>query len=70
MTTRTQIVLSILGAAAVGTIVGLLIAPETGQDTRKRVKDLTGKWVDQMGQLISRGKKEIKARARMAQHEV
>ena len=70
MTTRTQVVLSILGAAAVGTIIGLLIAPETGHDTRQRVKDITGKWVDQMGQLISKGKKEIKARAGMMEQEV
>ena len=38
MTTKSKIVLGIVGAAAAGVVVGLLLAPERGADMRKTIK--------------------------------
>ena len=56
MTTRGKIALGILGAAAAGVVIGLLIAPEKGSEVRKRIKRTTGTWVDNVGHLFKKGK--------------
>ena len=53
MTTRNQVVIAIVGAAVAGIVFGLLAAPEKGKETRKKIRERTGKWVDDMGKLIS-----------------
>jgi gas vesicle protein len=53
MTTRNQVVIAIVGAAVAGIVFGLLAAPEKGKETRKKIREKTGKWVDDMGRLIS-----------------
>ena len=51
-----KVTMSILGAAAAGVIIGLLIAPEKGADMRKRIKRTAGGWVDNLSHLFSEGK--------------
>ena len=45
MTTGTKVVLGILGAAAAGVVIGMLIAPEKGSEMRTRIKQTAGDWV-------------------------
>jgi len=52
MTTGTKVFIGILGAAAAGVVIGLLIAPEKGSDTRKRIAKTTGDWADQLGNVF------------------
>lgn len=73
MTTTTKVVLGILGAAAAGVVIGLLVAPEKGSDTRKKLKQTAGDWADSLTHLWSQGKKaaeetmdEAGSRARQA----
>jgi gas vesicle protein len=54
MTTGTKVFLGILGAAAAGVVIGLLIAPEKGSETRKRIAKTTGDWADQVGSFLNR----------------
>lgn len=63
MTTTTKIALGILGAAATGLVIGLLIAPEKGSETRSRIKRTAGGWVDNLGDLFSKAKNEVKEKA-------
>lgn len=56
MTTRNKVLLGILGAAAAGVVVGLLIAPEKGKDMRKKIKNTAGDWADSLSHLWSNGK--------------
>jgi gas vesicle protein len=56
MTTTGKIALGILGAAATGVIFGLLMAPDKGSETRKRIKRTTGTWVDNVGHLFKKNK--------------
>ncbi|MES1214555.1 MAG: YtxH domain-containing protein [Bacteroidota bacterium] len=55
MKNKTKITLGLLGAVAAGVVIGLMVAPEKGSETRKRIKNTTGSWVDQLGNLLSRG---------------
>ena len=61
MNTTTKIAVGILGAAAAGVVIGLLLAPEKGSDTRKKVKETAGGWVDSLAHLFENGKHEIDA---------
>jgi gas vesicle protein len=56
MTTKSKVLLGILGAAAAGVVIGLLIAPEKGKDMRKKIRKTAGEWADNLGQLWTRGK--------------
>lgn len=60
MTTTTKIVLGIVGAAAAGVVIGLLIAPEKGDEMRRRVKKTAGEWADQLSNLFVGAKDEVK----------
>jgi gas vesicle protein len=57
MTTRNKLLLGIVGAAAAGVIVGLLLAPEKGKDTRKKIKKTAGEWAESLSHLWDKGKK-------------
>lgn len=56
MNTKSKVLLGILGAAAAGVVIGMLVAPEKGKETRKRLKKTAEDWADSMGHLWSRGK--------------
>jgi len=59
MTTGTKVVLGILGAAAAGVAIGMLIAPEKGSEMRARIKKSAGDWVDSLSNLFEKGKEEL-----------
>jgi gas vesicle protein len=59
MTTKTKVILGLVGAAAAGAIVGLLLAPEKGTDLRKRVGKTAGDWADHITDLFSNAKDEV-----------
>ncbi|WEK33471.1 MAG: YtxH domain-containing protein [Candidatus Pseudobacter hemicellulosilyticus] len=56
MTTSTKVLLGILGAAAAGAAVGLLLAPEKGSELRKRIKDTANDWACQLSDMVQAGK--------------
>jgi gas vesicle protein len=56
MSTTSKIIIGVLGAAAAGVVIGLLVAPEKGTDMRKKIRKTAGGWVDSLGQLWTRGK--------------
>lgn len=59
MTTRSKVLLGIVGAAAAGVVIGLLIAPDKGKDTRKKIKQTAGDWMDSLSHLWAKGKKAV-----------
>ncbi len=58
MSSKTKLVLGLVGAAAAGVIVGLLLAPEAGADTRKKIKDTAGDWTSSLTDLFNSAKEE------------
>ncbi|WP_121356523.1 YtxH domain-containing protein [Flavisolibacter nicotianae] len=56
MSARTKVILGLVGAAAVGFAVGMLMAPETGADTRKKIASTAGDWGTSLSDLFSSAK--------------
>lgn len=51
-----KILLGILGAAAAGVVIGMLIAPEKGEDLRKNIRKTADDWMDEIASLAGKGK--------------
>lgn len=66
MDTKTKVLLGILGAAAAGVIIGMLVAPEKGEETRKRLRKTAGDWADSLSHLWERGKHAAEDSAKYA----
>ncbi|HRO68974.1 MAG TPA: YtxH domain-containing protein [Chitinophagaceae bacterium] len=73
MNTKSKVLLGILGAAAAGVVIGMLIAPDKGNETRKKLRKTAGDWADSLGHLWERGRQaaegsaqDIKDKARYA----
>ena len=56
MSARTKLVLGLVGAAAAGVVVGLLLAPDSGTATRKKLTSTAGGWGSHLGDLFSSAK--------------
>ena len=56
MTTTTKLLLGLVGAAAVGAAIGMLLAPDKGSELRKNIKDTAGKWTDRLNDMWQNGK--------------
>ena len=59
MNSSTKVILGIVGAAAAGAVIGMLLAPEQGSDIRQRVKDAANDWACQLADLFAEGKSEL-----------
>lgn len=59
MTTKTKVILGIVGAAAAGVAIGLLLAPEKGTDMRKNISKKAGDWAGQLNDLFVSAKDEL-----------
>jgi gas vesicle protein len=68
--TTTKVLLGILGAAAAGLVVGMLIAPEKGADLRKNLKSTADDWVDELSNWVGKGKEYIDEVRNRASEEV
>jgi gas vesicle protein len=42
----TKVLLGFVAGAAVGALAGILFAPDSGENTRKKIQDKTGDWGD------------------------
>ena len=56
MNTNSKVVLGILGAAAAGVVIGMLLAPEKGEETRKKLRKTAEDWADSVSNLWARGR--------------
>jgi len=61
MKNSANIFLGILGAATAGVIIGMLIAPEKGEDLRKNFKGTAGDLAKKLGNLLDQGKGHYEA---------
>jgi gas vesicle protein len=60
MTTKTKVILGIIGAAAAGAAIGMLLAPEKGSDLRKKIKQSASDWANHIADLVASGQEELK----------
>ncbi len=58
---------ALLGGAAVGAAVGLLLAPNSGKETRQKIRQVGNMSADQLNELVAQGKNswyDLKGRAK------
>jgi gas vesicle protein len=56
MTTTTKVLLGIVGAAAAGVVIGMLVAPDKGSELRKKIKENASDWAGSISDLFHAGK--------------
>ena len=56
-----KVTLSIIAGFAVGVGIGLLIAPEKGDETRRRLANSAGDWMEKLKNLFSAAEEETSA---------
>ncbi len=59
MTARSKFLLGVLGAAAAGVAIGLLIAPEEGSKIRGKLSRKAGGWASTLSTHFSNAKGEL-----------
>ncbi|MEO6733136.1 MAG: YtxH domain-containing protein [Ferruginibacter sp.] len=59
MSNPNKIILALLGAAAVGIVAGILLAPEKGGEVRKKIADKASDIASRIGEMISFGKDKM-----------
>ncbi|RPD48887.1 MULTISPECIES: YtxH domain-containing protein [Chitinophagaceae] len=59
MTQRTKLIVGIIGAAAAGVAIGMLLAPEKGTDMRRNISKATGSWASSLSDLLANAKGEL-----------
>lgn len=59
MTTKTKILLGVVGGVALGVGIGLLLAPEKGSDLRRKLGDTAGGWADQLSDIFANARGEM-----------
>ncbi|UPL49917.1 YtxH domain-containing protein [Hymenobacter sublimis] len=59
--TKGKVILSLLVGATAGVVAGLLLAPETGDDTRSNLKKSAAKWTDDLSKLLKQGQARLGA---------
>lgn len=70
MNSTSKTILAIMGAAAVGAVIGMLVAPEKGSDLRRKITDATGDWTTQLSDLLAQGKEQLNNLKNKAVNEV
>jgi gas vesicle protein len=66
MNTNSKVLLGILGAAAAGVVIGMLVAPDKGNETRKKLKKTASDWADSLSHMWERGKQAAEEGAQEA----
>jgi gas vesicle protein len=69
MKNATNIFLGILGAATAGVVIGMLIAPEKGEDLRSNIRGTAADLAKKLGDLINQGKEQFEAMKSIAGDE-
>ena len=59
MNSTSKTILAVMGAAAVGAVIGMLVAPEKGSDLRRKITDATGDWSNQLNDLLAQGREQL-----------
>jgi gas vesicle protein len=49
---RGKIILGVLAGAVVGSIIGILFAPDKGKETRKKIVTKSGEYVDELKEKV------------------
>ncbi len=59
MENSSKVILGLIGAAAAGIAIGMLMAPDKGTEIRKKISDTVGDLTSRAGDLVSYGKDKL-----------
>lgn len=59
MTTKSKVILGLVGAAAAGVLVGILLAPDKGTEVRKKITQTAGDWASQLSDIFNNAKDQV-----------
>lgn len=59
MSNPNKILLGLIGAAALGVVVGILLAPEKGGEVRQKIADRAGDFASRIGEMITSGRDRL-----------
>lgn len=59
MNSTSKFMFTVLGAAAAGAVIALLVAPEKGSDLRKKIQSAANDWADQLVDLVNSSREKI-----------
>lgn len=59
MNSTSKFLLTVVGAAAAGAIIGLLVAPEKGSELRSKIQSAANDWADQLVDLVNSSREKI-----------
>jgi gas vesicle protein len=59
MNATSKFLLSVIGAAAAGAVIGLLMAPEKGTELRQRIQSAANDWTDQLVDLVNSSREKL-----------
>lgn len=54
-----KFIAGIVGAAAAGVAIGMILAPEKGSDLRKRIANTTDDYINEMAKWVKKGKELV-----------
>lgn len=58
MNKSSKIILGVLGAAAAGAVIGMLVAPNSGNDMRKRISKAASDFAEDLTKAIISGREQ------------
>jgi gas vesicle protein len=53
---NSKVLLGILGAAAAGVVIGMLVAPKKGEELRNNIRKTADDWMDEIAAWTGKGK--------------
>jgi gas vesicle protein len=59
MNSTSKILITAIGAAAAGAVIGLLLAPEKGSDLRQKIQSAANDWADQLIDLVNSSREKL-----------
>lgn len=66
----TKVILSVAAAAAAGVAIGMLIAPEKGEELQKKITDSARGWLAELASLIGTTKEAVEKSANEVKHQL
>ncbi|GAA0552527.1 YtxH domain-containing protein [Chitinophaga japonensis] len=66
----TNFLSGVLAGVAAGVVVGLLCAPDSGEETRRKIRYTAGNWRYRIGRLLGKGSDNLAELRHVFEHEV
>jgi len=66
----TKFLSGVLAGVAAGVVVGLLCAPDSGDETRRKIRYTAGNWRYRLSRLLGRGSDNLAELKHVFEHEV